>query len=149
MNLMPPSGVPRAWAVAAAARLRIPEERALSLFHATATGTILTLLNQPEAHRDMTLSTEAREAAIWALTGETGSGGSGETVRPAIALKAGLPAIKMLNEGERLLLSELLDRISGQQWSETRSEAPVRSICSQPRHGQATKVAGSNDRNWL
>lgn len=99
-------------ALAAAGRLRLPEQRALNLFHAAATGTILTLLRQPVPTRDMGLSTAAREAAIWALTGDADGGGLAGDTRPAIALKARLPNLGMLSDGERLLLSELLDRIA-------------------------------------
>lgn len=102
-------------ALAEAGRLRLPEERALSLFHAAATGTILTLLNQPEAIRDIRLSDAAREAAIWALTGEAGepaADAAADIIRPALALKVSLPDLDILSAGERLLLSELLERIA-------------------------------------
>jgi hypothetical protein len=98
-------------ALAEAGCLRLPEDRALNLFHAAATGTILALLRQPEAGRDMALSGETREAAIWALTGSASNHGVKAEVRSSIALRAKLPEMKMLTPGERLLLSELLDRI--------------------------------------
>lgn len=99
-------------ALAVAGLLRLPEERALSLFHAGATGVILTLLRQPAATRDQGLSAVAREAAIWALIGGGDESPALAETRPAIALKSRLPTTRGLTDGERLLLSELLDRIA-------------------------------------
>lgn len=100
-------------AVAASGRLRMPEDRALDLVHGTGTGIVLTLLRQPPAVRDMALSHAAREAAIAAITGEaaleTASGAQGA----ANALRTRLPDLDGLSAGEKLLLSELLDRIAG------------------------------------
>ena len=98
--------------LALAGRLKMPEPRALDLFHAMATGTILTLLRQDAGERDMRLSEKAREAAISALTGETTDDFAGDDRAAATALRVRLPKIDCLSGGERLLLSELLDRIA-------------------------------------
>jgi AcrR family transcriptional regulator len=98
-------------AVASVGRLRITEARAIELFHATATGVILLMLRCPPNERDMALSEEAREATITALTGEAVTDVSTGTPGVASALLSRLPDIKCLSHGERLLLTELLDRI--------------------------------------
>ena len=98
--------------VALAGRLRISEQRAVGLFHAVGTGTLLTLLGQPAQHRDPGLSVTAREAVVAAITGEAtavaqpGPGGA------AMALRADLDRTSVLSSGERHLLEELLDRIA-------------------------------------
>ena len=99
-------------AVASAGRLRIPEAQAVDLFHATAQGIILLMLSRPVTDRDMALSIEAREATITALTGEAVAEVSAGTSGVASALRARLPHIACLSGGERLLLTELLDRIA-------------------------------------
>lgn len=100
-------------ALALAGRLKTPEARASTLLQATANGTILALLRQPAAERDMSLSREAREAAIAALTGEASAAADGGGERAAAtALRARLPEIGGLSPGEKLLLAELLDRIA-------------------------------------
>lgn len=99
-------------ALATAGRLKLPEERALHLFSSLATGTILTLLKQPIAERDLNLSREAREAAISAITGESSQEVASGERGAALALRARLPQIGGLSDGERLLLSELLERIA-------------------------------------
>ncbi len=50
--------------LAAAGRLRMPENRAADLFQAAACGVVLTLLAQPEEDRDLALSPVACEAAL-------------------------------------------------------------------------------------
>ncbi|MBK4216295.1 TetR/AcrR family transcriptional regulator [Paracoccus caeni] len=99
-------------ALATAGRLRLPEERALDLIHSAATGTILTLLRQPADRRDLSLADAAREAIIAAISGDAPEGADHGEKGAAMALRARLPAINGLSEGERLLLSEILDRIA-------------------------------------
>ena len=101
-------------AVAAKGRLRMPAARAVDLFHAAATGVILVLLRQQPLDRDLDLSREAREAAIGALTGEAVENVSSGAAGAASALVARLPKVACMSDGERLLLSELLDRIAGE-----------------------------------
>ena len=53
--------------IAVAGRLRVGEDRAVDLMHASGCGTVLTLLALPEDRRDLGLSRSAREAAIAAI----------------------------------------------------------------------------------
>ncbi|MEO7715757.1 MAG: TetR/AcrR family transcriptional regulator [Capsulimonas sp.] len=98
--------------VAAAGRLRISEERAADLFHASGCGTVLTLLGKAEGQRDMHLSEIAREAAIAAITTDLPAFESSGPVAAAVALRAVLPDIGLLSEGERALLYEWLNRLA-------------------------------------
>ena len=97
--------------VARAGRLRISEARAANLFHATACGTVLSLIATPEAVRDAGLSEAAREAALAAMVRDE-SDPPLAGVAAAIALKAALPEVTVLSESERRLLAEWLDRLS-------------------------------------
>jgi len=98
--------------IALAGKLRTSEQRAIDLLRSVGTGTVLTLLAQPEHQRDSGLSDAAREAVIAALTGtaepSTSTGPSGA----AAALLASLSQITVLSDGERHFLSELLERIA-------------------------------------
>ena len=98
--------------IAVEGRLRVSEERAANLVHASGCGTVLTLLEMPEDRRDLALSEIACEAAITAITF-----GSPVTERPgpaaaAIALRAALPDVTTLTDAERHLLEEWLDRLT-------------------------------------
>ena len=88
------------------------ETRAIALVHSVGTGLILALLGQPEEARDPGLSDAAREAVIAAITNEAiasvGRGSSGA----AAALHASLNQTSVLTDGERHLMTELLDRIA-------------------------------------
>ncbi|GLO79875.1 hypothetical protein [Sulfitobacter pontiacus] len=77
----------------------------MELFHGTSTGIILTLLGQTSADRDLLLSPIARDAAISMIVGQMVPGA-------ANALRTHLPTINGLSPGEKLLLSELLDRVA-------------------------------------
>ena len=98
--------------VAAAGRLRFSEERAAQLFHASGCGTVLTLLAQAEEDRDMRLSEIAREAAIAAITTDAPAFESSGPAAAAVALRAVLPEVQSLSDGERSLLTEWLDRLT-------------------------------------
>jgi AcrR family transcriptional regulator len=105
-------------AVAASGRLRMPPAEATDLFHALATGTVVTLLGR-EQNSEGSLWRNAREAALAAIV--TDSAAPAEPDAPsvnarrtyAIALQSLLSEAVDLSPGERLLLSELLGRISG------------------------------------
>ena len=100
--------------VAAAGKLRVNEERAAHLFHAAASGMLLTLLAMPHAARDMTLSILGREAALTAITSEVPVSTKAGSSEAAIALRALLSNSAPLSAGERALLLELLDRLAAQ-----------------------------------
>ncbi len=98
--------------VAAVGRLRFSEERAADLFHASGCGTVLTLLAKADGSRDMSLSEIAREAAIAAITTGSPAFESSGPAAAAVALRAVLPEVESLSDGERSLLTEWLNRLA-------------------------------------
>jgi hypothetical protein len=97
--------------VAASGRLRLPVEQALDLFHSIASGTILRLLENVTAQEDP-LWRNGREAALSAIIAEAPPPSTNAIRTAAISLQAGLEEIDDLSPGERLLMRELLGRIS-------------------------------------
>jgi AcrR family transcriptional regulator len=98
--------------IALAGRLRTSEERAVELLHSMGTGTILTLLGQPENARDPGLSEAARETLISVIIGKPVVSATSGPSGAAAALHACLDQTSTLSRGERHLLEELLDRIA-------------------------------------
>jgi AcrR family transcriptional regulator len=98
--------------IALAGRLRVSEGRALSMLQSAGTGTVLTLLGEPEARRDRGLSKAAREMVVAAITGEPVSAADAGHRGAAAAMRANLHQTSALTRGERNLLEELLDRIA-------------------------------------
>lgn len=97
--------------IAEAGRLKVTEDRAVSLIHATCVGTVLTLLRQPEDNRDLSLSEVAREAVMTAITDEHVTSDASPAAA-AMTLRASLDDNGVLSPGEKHLLGELLDRIA-------------------------------------
>jgi AcrR family transcriptional regulator len=98
--------------IAEAGRLRVAEEQAVHLVHATACGCVLTLLATAEAERDPALSGLAREAALAAVIADAPAVATPGPVGAAVALRAALADTDVVTDGERGLLSEWLDRIA-------------------------------------
>ncbi len=97
--------------IARAGRLRIPQERAVTLVHAAGRGTTLALIDAPEDRRDPMLSPTARDAIIAAITTDAPVVELPGPVPAAIALGAALPDLETLTAAEQGLLREWLDRI--------------------------------------
>ncbi len=100
--------------VAAAGRLRIPEERAVALFHAAAVGIVVTLLRTQQRRRDMGLSAMARDntLSMIAMTQDDPANASpvslaATTLAAAITMKNGF------SHGELTLFQEWLGRVDG------------------------------------
>ncbi|MFE2758199.1 TetR family transcriptional regulator [Actinosynnema sp. NPDC059335] len=98
--------------LAACGRLRVDEELAASLIHATARGAVLTWLSLPEDRRDRALLTALREAMVSAVTFEEPAVREAGPAGAARALRAVLPEQTVLSDGEQHLLGEWLDRLS-------------------------------------
>ena len=99
--------------IARAGRLRVPEERAVTLIHAAGTGTVATLLAVPEGERDPELPSLALEALLGVLVGAAADRNDAPAL--AIGLRAHLNETDALSPGEHLLMLELLDRLAEQQ----------------------------------
>jgi AcrR family transcriptional regulator len=95
-------------------RLRVAEDHAVGLMRAMGIGFVLTLLQRPEAERDLRLSQAAFEAVVAAITGRAELPANSPTKAKATALRASLDQTGVLTGGERLLLEELLDRIAAE-----------------------------------
>jgi len=103
-------------ALALAGRLRVGEEQAAHLMHASCSGVVLTLLSLPEAQRDPALSRLACESVMAAICTDADGATRPEGVdlaNAAVTLRAHLPSTGALfSPGERLLLEELLGRLT-------------------------------------
>lgn len=99
-------------ALATVGHLRMSEERASHLSHATATGIVMSLLRMPADKRDLELSAAAREAVIGAITEPVSPLKSDGLVASAVALRAALSNVAVLSGAEKQLLAEWLDRLA-------------------------------------
>lgn len=97
--------------IAEAGRLRVGEEQAAQLVHASGSGTVFALLALEPDRRDPALSTMAREACIAAVTTDEPTLDAPGPVGAAVALRAVLPEVTVLSAAERGVLTEWLDRI--------------------------------------
>lgn len=100
--------------VARAGRLRLPVEEAARMVQAAGVGVTLTLIEEPAAGRDTSLSARTREMVLGAVTTDpvTGAGEAGLAAR-AVALNASLPgAPDALSPAETALLREWLRRLA-------------------------------------
>jgi AcrR family transcriptional regulator len=100
----------RVRAVAAAGRLRVSEERAARLMRAGSTGAVMTILSSPE--RDARADT-LREAIMSAILTDAPKLPGDPSRNAAVALRAGVPGLDVLSPGEKAVMTEWLDRITG------------------------------------
>lgn len=103
--------------VAEAGRLRVGVDRAVRMIQAVGTGVVLSLIAAGPEDRDPGLSEATREAFLAALTTDAedpaAPAGRERVARRSVALKAVLhEAGDALTPGERVLLSEWLDRLA-------------------------------------
>ncbi|HEY3557983.1 MAG TPA: TetR/AcrR family transcriptional regulator [Kribbella sp.] len=105
--------------VAAAGRLRVDEDLAVDMVQAAGSGAVLTLLAMPAAQRDPRLADTMFDAVVMAISTQpttVGAGrartGDGGVASAANALRAYLPELTTLTEGERQVLAEWLARIT-------------------------------------
>jgi AcrR family transcriptional regulator len=103
--------------IAAAGRLRVPEDRAVGLVHAAGSGAALSLIAVPAARRDPGLSAAAREAIVAAITTDAAEALAPGPIAAAVTLRAALDDVAVLTEAERGLLAEWLDRIGAKPHS--------------------------------
>ncbi|MFC0112614.1 TetR/AcrR family transcriptional regulator [Kibdelosporangium aridum] len=98
--------------LATSGRLRVDEDLAASLIHATARGAVLTWLSLPDDRRDPALLTAMREAMISAVTLDKPAVRDAGPAGAARALRALLPEQTTLSNAEQHLLGEWLDRLT-------------------------------------
>jgi len=104
----------RVHGLAGAGWLRLDEDVAVQVIHATARGAVLTWLAVPEASRKPALLTALREAMIAAVTYREPAVPERGPAPAARALRAALPDQTTLTDGERQLLTEWLDRLAAE-----------------------------------
>lgn len=98
--------------LAAGGWLRVGEELAIAIIHATARGAVLTWLSLPEERRDPVLLTTLRESMVTAVTVLEPAVRDAGAAGAARALRAALPEQTTLSGPERELLKEWLDRLA-------------------------------------
>lgn len=98
--------------LAAGGWLRVDEELAAMLIHATARGAVLTWLSLPEDRRDPALLTTLRESMVAAVTNQEPAVQDAGPAGAARALRAAMPDQTVLSGAEQHLLTEWLDRIA-------------------------------------
>lgn len=98
--------------LATSGRLRVDEDLAASLIHATARGAVLTWLSLPDDRRDPALLTAMREAMVSAVTLDKPAVQDAGPAGAARALRALLPEQTTLSSAERHLLDEWLNRLA-------------------------------------
>ncbi|QQM39725.1 TetR/AcrR family transcriptional regulator [Streptomyces liliifuscus] len=100
--------------LAAGGRLRVDEELAATLIHATARGAVLTWLSLPEDRRNPALLTTLRESMVAAVTNQKPAVQDTGPAGAARALRATLPEQTTLSGAEQHLLREWLDRLASE-----------------------------------
>jgi AcrR family transcriptional regulator len=110
--------------LAAGGWLRVEEDLAAGIIHATARGAVLTWLSMPEERRPPALLTALREAMVGAVTTQRPAVQEEGPAGAARALRAVLPEQTALSDGERHLLGEWLDRLATDELP-ARSERPT------------------------
>lgn len=98
--------------LAAGGWLRVDEELAAQIIHATARGAVLTWLSLPEERRDPALLTTLRESMVAAVTNQRPAVRDAGPAGAARALRAALPEQTALSGAERHLLEEWLGRLA-------------------------------------
>lgn len=98
--------------LAAGGWLRVGEDLAAQIIHATARGAVLTWLSLPEERRDPALLSTLREAMVAAVTHEEPAIRTPGAAGAARALRATLSDRTNLTAAERHLLAEWLDRLA-------------------------------------
>ncbi|WP_433340811.1 zinc-binding dehydrogenase [Streptomyces sp. CA-253872] len=118
--------------VAEAGRLRVPEEHAARVLQGAGSGTALALIALPEERRDLTASDLTRETVIAALTTEAPASAAPGPAGAAVTLRALLPQVTVLTDGERQLMAEWLGRGAGSLPAGRVPPAPGRSRTPSP-----------------
>ena len=107
--------------VAAAGRLRVPVQRAVAMFHAAGTGTVLALLAMTPADRDAGLGDAIYDTLMRTILTDAAAGPDKDATRAAaITLQTSLPE---LTGAERTLMAEWLQRVIDRDGGGTTSDA--------------------------
>ncbi|MFE9571242.1 TetR/AcrR family transcriptional regulator [Streptomyces sp. NPDC006692] len=100
--------------LAAGGWLRVDEELAAQVIHATARGAVLTWLSLPQDRRDPALLTTLRESMVATVTNQQPAVRDAGPAGAARALRAALPEQTNLSSAEQHLLTEWLNRLAAE-----------------------------------
>ncbi|MEV5941426.1 TetR/AcrR family transcriptional regulator [Streptomyces sp. NPDC051994] len=98
--------------LAAGGWLRVDEELAAQVIHATARGAVLTWLSLPQDRRNPALLTTLRESMVATVTNQQPAVRDAGPAGAARALRAALPEQTNLSSAEQHLLTEWLNRLA-------------------------------------
>ncbi|MFI9778125.1 TetR/AcrR family transcriptional regulator [Streptomyces sp. NPDC051956] len=98
--------------LAAGGWLRVDEELAAMIIHATARGAVLTWLSLPDDCRNPALLTTLRESMVTTVTNQEPAVQAAGPAGAARALRAALPVQTTLSGAEQHLLTEWLERLA-------------------------------------
>jgi AcrR family transcriptional regulator len=98
--------------MASAGLLVVSEQRAVEMIHATGNGTVLALIGQPAADRDLGLAEAVFDAVIAAISSHHAPGNSTQhdTLTALVRIGAVIDELAPLTDNERRLLSEWIRR---------------------------------------
>ncbi|RII22203.1 Nucleoid occlusion factor SlmA [Streptomyces sp. YIM 130001] len=100
--------------VAAAGRLRVPEQEAVDLIHAAGTGAVHTLLGKPESQRTTAVADALYAAVAATILGDAPALPADDTTAAAVSFRALIHRLPRLSEAERSLMTEWLDRATAE-----------------------------------
>ena len=96
--------------VAAAGRLRVPEQRAVRLLQAAGTGAVLTVLSMPPKDRGLDLTDAMYGTLTSSILTDPPAWAGASTTAAAVTFRTVVPQLSALSPTERALLTEWLDR---------------------------------------
>jgi AcrR family transcriptional regulator len=98
--------------MASAGLLVVSEQRTVEMIHATGNGTVLALIAQPAADRDLGLAEAVFDAVIAAISNQhaPGNGAQHDTLTALVRIGAVIDELAPLTDNERRLLSEWIRR---------------------------------------
>ena len=96
--------------VAAAGRLRVPQQRAVAMIHAAGTGALLALIGLSPDERDPGLAEAMLDAVLGRILAIDPAPPAADRISQVIALHAAAPELPGLTDAERALLGEWLGR---------------------------------------
>lgn len=98
--------------VALAGRLAVPEHLAIDLIHATGTGLVFTLIEDPVREPDSTLIDLAWNSLCTSILVDSRAQVDDNPRAAAVTLRAAVPTLSVLSGAEQSLLGEWLERIA-------------------------------------
>jgi AcrR family transcriptional regulator len=96
--------------IAAAGRLRVPEELAVDLVRAAGSGAVVAILSKPAVERETAVAEEMWAAVLGRILTDAPAAQERHVRTAAVTLRALAPQLDVLSAAERAVLAEWLDR---------------------------------------